>query len=207
MPALDSTLRGQLDKQIVKARDIAETAARAALRALAVDQERPFTALSEAQRRQRNALRAKARQLGSGSQIEGWEPLVEEVAYEQWHRMLFARFLAENHLLMHPTGCPVTLAECAELAAEEGEPDAWVLAARYAERDAAGHLPRRRPVRAGALRPRGPRRARGDPAEPAARRLHRRRLRSAGSTSSGRPSRRTRSTIAAARSAAPTWRR
>src|SRR5581483_7746535 len=60
--------------------------------------------------------------------------LVEEVAYEQWHRMLFARFLAENHLLIHPSGVPVTLDDCAELAAEEGEPDAWVLAARYANR-------------------------------------------------------------------------
>ena len=30
--------------------------------------------------------------------------LIEEIAYEQWHRMLFARFLAENDLLMHPDG-------------------------------------------------------------------------------------------------------
>jgi len=37
--------------------------------------------------------------------------LVEEIAYQQWHRMLFARFLAENGLLMHPTGVPVTLQE------------------------------------------------------------------------------------------------
>ena len=46
----------------------------------------------------------------------GFTMLVEEVAYEQWHRMLFARFLAENDLLMHPTGVPVTLEECEELA-------------------------------------------------------------------------------------------
>jgi N-6 DNA Methylase len=58
--------------------------------------------------------------------------LVEEIAYVQWHRMLFARFLAENHLLMHPSGVAVTLEECAELAPEEGELDAWQLAARYA---------------------------------------------------------------------------
>ena len=83
-------------------------------------------------RRLRNALRARARQLGNGVQADGFEPLVEEVAYEQWHRMLFARFLAENGLLMHPSGIGVTLAECAELAPEEGEPDAWSLAARYA---------------------------------------------------------------------------
>jgi hypothetical protein len=29
-------------------------------------------------------------------------PLIEEVAYEQWHRMLFARFLEHNNLLIHP---------------------------------------------------------------------------------------------------------
>ncbi len=49
--------------------------------------------------------------------------------------MLFARFLAENDLLIHPEeGVAVTLAECAELAPEEGEPDGWALAARYAAR-------------------------------------------------------------------------
>ena len=46
--------------------------------------------------------------------------LTQELAYEYWHRMLFARFLAENHLLMHPDGVPVTLEECNELAAGEG---------------------------------------------------------------------------------------
>ena len=34
--------------------------------------------------------------------------------------MLFTRFLAENHLLMHPDGIAVSLAECEELAPEEG---------------------------------------------------------------------------------------
>lgn len=46
--------------------------------------------------------------------------------------MLFARFLAENGLLMHPEDVSVTLADCAELAPEEGDPDAWTTAARYA---------------------------------------------------------------------------
>ncbi|HSH77483.1 MAG TPA: DNA methyltransferase [Herpetosiphonaceae bacterium] len=133
MPALVSDLRSLLEKQIVDARQIAESAARAALRSLAVDQDKPFAGLDEGQRRLRNALRAQARQLGNGSQVDGWEPLVEAVAYEQWHRMLFARFLAENHLLMHPVEqVAVTLEDCAELAADEGEPDAWMLAARYA---------------------------------------------------------------------------
>ncbi|MHB8576498.1 MAG: Eco57I restriction-modification methylase domain-containing protein, partial [Dehalococcoidia bacterium] len=60
-------------------------------------------------------------------------PLIEEVAYEQWHRMLFARFLIENRLLIHPGyGEPVSFEECRDLAKEEGEPDAWSVAAKYA---------------------------------------------------------------------------
>ena len=60
--------------------------------------------MDEPQRRLRQALRARARQLGDGDGTQGFDPLVDEVAYEQWHRMLFARFLAENGLLMHPAG-------------------------------------------------------------------------------------------------------
>jgi hypothetical protein len=48
--------------------------------------------------------------------------------------MLFARFLAENHLLMHPDGVAVSLEECEELAATERAPNGYVLAARYASR-------------------------------------------------------------------------
>jgi len=48
--------------------------------------------------------------------------------------MLFARFLAENHLLMHPDGVPVSLADCDELAKDEGAADGWELAGRYAAR-------------------------------------------------------------------------
>jgi hypothetical protein len=49
--------------------------------------------------------------------------------------MLFARFLAENNLLIHDKeGMSVTLAECDELAADEGAPDGWTLASRYAAR-------------------------------------------------------------------------
>ena len=56
-------------------------------------------------------------------------------AYEHWHRMLFARFLAENDLLIHPEmQVGVTLEECAELAPSEGAADAWELAGRYASR-------------------------------------------------------------------------
>ena len=76
----------------------------------------------------RNGLRAKLRQLGGDHEL-----LVAECAYEQWHRLLFARFLAENNLLLHPQfKAPVTLADCDELADELGEPDGWSVAARFA---------------------------------------------------------------------------
>jgi len=133
---LPSPLRSTLEKAVIAARDEAEKAARAALVALAVERPEPFAALPESARRLRVALRARARQLGGGDLAAGLVPLAEEVAYEGWHRMLFARFLAENTLLMHPTGVAVSLADCADLAAEEGDPegtpDAWTLAARYA---------------------------------------------------------------------------
>jgi hypothetical protein len=88
--------------------------------------------MTEEQKMLRRGLRAKARQLGGGSQADGTPQLIEEIAYQQWHHMLFARFLAENGLLRHPDGIPVNLQDCAELAAEEGAADGWELAARYA---------------------------------------------------------------------------
>lgn len=132
MVPLPSELRSIFERAILNAREAAENAARAALTALAVGKDKPFTTMNDAQRELRNALHARARQLGNGRQQDGIEPLVEEVAYKQWHRMLFARFLSENNLLIHPKGVPVTLSECAELAPEEGAADAWELAARYA---------------------------------------------------------------------------
>ena len=60
--------------------------------------------------------------------------LAREVAYEHWHRMLFARFLAENDLLIEPeSGVAVSLAECEELAREQ-EQDRWTVAGQFAER-------------------------------------------------------------------------
>jgi hypothetical protein len=61
--------------------------------------------------------------------------LIEAAAYAQWHRRLFARFLAERSLLRHPGhGVPVTLEEAEELSAEEGYPDGWSAAEAYAAR-------------------------------------------------------------------------
>ncbi len=141
MPALDDTLRRTLDTEIQKARVAAEQAAIVALTTLAVNRDEPFPTLSDEDKRLRVRLRTKARQLDDGDRLRAsasfdrsWE-LVRECAYEQWHRMLFARFLAENDLLLHPVyKTAVTLAECAELAPSEGAADAWVLAARYAAR-------------------------------------------------------------------------
>ena len=133
MASLDPALRGALEKAVVEARTRAEEGARAALAVLAVNDSKPFTTLTSEQRALRNLLRAKARQLGSDSQYTGFASLIEEVAYVHWHRMLFARFLAENNLLVHPeAGVSVTLEECEELAPEEGDLDKWATAARYA---------------------------------------------------------------------------
>ncbi|MCC6224164.1 MAG: SAM-dependent DNA methyltransferase [Thermoleophilia bacterium] len=125
--ALSSELRSVLEKAVVAARDAAEDASRAALGVLAVDTDRAPDSFDEGKRRLRVALRAEARQLG------GFERLVEECAYEQWHRMLFARFLAENDLLIHPEhGVAVTLAECEEIAHARGESDLWLVASEFA---------------------------------------------------------------------------
>jgi hypothetical protein len=103
----------------------------------AVDQAEPFAHFSEADRGLRNQLRARGRQAGDtrfADKKQSIDHLTQELAYEYWHRMLFARFLAENHLLMHPDGVAVSLEECEELARSERAPNGNVLTARYASR-------------------------------------------------------------------------
>ena len=121
MPALTTNLRNDLGRSIVKARRVAEAGARKALESLAVERHEPHGSMSPEERALRNRLRAHGRQLGdvrdkqSGTQSIG--RLTHEVAYEHWHRMLFARFLAENDLLIHPKhGVAVSLNEIEELA-------------------------------------------------------------------------------------------
>ena len=134
MEPLARKLRNQLERAIVAARKAAEKGAVAAVDRLAVAHPEPFGHMAPAEKALRNRLRARARALGDP--LEGKRQtiarLTREVAYEHWHRMLFARFLAENALLIHPDGVPVTLAECEELAREEGAPNGWALAERYA---------------------------------------------------------------------------
>src|SRR4051812_39460587 len=128
MRALPSSRRRQLESAILDARRASESASRAALDNLGVFTDRRPEHLDAAQATLRNGLRAKQRQLGGDQEL-----LVAECAFEQWHRLLFARFLSENNLLLHPQyGAPVTLEECEELAADLGEPDGWSVAARFA---------------------------------------------------------------------------
>jgi hypothetical protein len=140
MQPLDKTLRNRLERTIKDARDIAEDAARAALEQLGVGEAAPFAHLSEQGRELRRKLRVHGRQLGdslNGGKIQTMDRLIEEVSYEHWHRMLFARFLAENNLLMYPDPddpVAVTLEECEDLAADEGAANGWELAARFAAR-------------------------------------------------------------------------
>lgn len=115
---LDKALRRALEATVVKARDIAETAASQALTRLSVGEAKAADYLNDQQRQLRTRLRAHGRQLGDSKQANGQQSLnklITEVAYEHWHRMLFARFLEQNHLLMYDEHTPLTLAECSEL--------------------------------------------------------------------------------------------
>ncbi len=134
---LTTDLRRQLERTVMRARSAAERGAGAALDALAVSSERAHPTMTEEQRELRRRLRAHARQLGDRRQTAGAQEtsrLLEACAYEHWHRMLFARFLAENQLLLEPDwGVAITLEECRELAREHHE-DPWQLAGRFAAR-------------------------------------------------------------------------
>ncbi len=115
----------------MRGRRASEAASRAAINALGIVDVRPAAHLGRDDRDLRRGLRAKREQLGD--EPGEIELLVAECAYEQWHQLLFARFLAENNLLIHPQfGAPVTLVECGELAADLGEPDGWAVASRFA---------------------------------------------------------------------------
>ncbi len=138
MRALSTEQRNQLAKAILKARRKAEAGARKALESLAVERAKLFDSMSESEKALRRRLRAHGRQLGDrldrNTGEQSIEHLVHEVAYEHWHRMLFARFLAENHLLIEPeSGVAIPMRECEDLAREQGE-DPWALAGRYAAR-------------------------------------------------------------------------
>jgi hypothetical protein len=132
---LPPTLRRALEKTIKAARVVAETAATEAIARLGVADPAAPGFLRPEDQELRRKLRAHGRTLGDSRAATGAQTvsrLIEAVAYEHWHRMLFARFLAERGLLRHPElDAALTLAECAELAEAEGS-DGWTLAGRYA---------------------------------------------------------------------------
>lgn len=135
MTSLDRGHRRTLEATIRKARRSAEAGALQALEHLGVAHNEPRGHLTPEQRLLRNRLRARAKQLGDkrdARNAQEIERLVEQCAYEHWHRILFARFLAENGLLIEPsTGVPISLDDCRELAAQQQKP--WVeLASEYA---------------------------------------------------------------------------
>lgn len=132
---LNADQRRHLDGAVQRARTAAERAAGNALRALAVAEPSRPSYLKDDDNTLRLALREKARQLGDDTARSGADltSLVREVAYEQWHRLLFARFLEVNGLLRHPDfrDTSLTLDDCADLADDLGEPDGWSVAARF----------------------------------------------------------------------------
>ena len=137
---LQKELRNQLARTTLEARSKAEAAARAALENLAVHEASPRSHMNEEQRKLRNRLRARGRALGDKLQSDKTQDiqnLVELVAYESWHRLLFTRFLTENNLLHTDEAngsVPVSLQECDELAREMGAADGFDLACRFAQR-------------------------------------------------------------------------
>lgn len=141
MLALEKALRNELERTVKAARDVAEAAARAALEQLGVGEAKSFKHLSAEDLELRRKLRIHGRQLGDArnatTEMQEIDRLVEEVAYKHWHRMLFARFLAENNLLMYPDPADpvaVTLEECEDLATDEGAKNGWELASRFASK-------------------------------------------------------------------------
>ena len=135
---LPSDLRARLGSVIQEARRVAESGARRAIETLAVDRAEPFDSMSVAERARRHALRNRGLQAGDRrGRSKGTRQithLTHEAAYEHWHRMLFARFLAENELLIAPEyGVAVSLEDCRELARELGC-DPWDLAGEWAQK-------------------------------------------------------------------------
>lgn len=138
MTSITRELRKDLEKTVKQARRVAEAGARQAVQQLRVgDGDAPKDPTAD-QRALRTRLRAHGRQLGdrrdakTGAQETAH--LVQECAYEHWHRMLFARFLAETDLLIEPeSGMSITIDEVQELAREKAT-DWLQLASEYAER-------------------------------------------------------------------------
>jgi hypothetical protein len=141
MSSLPTPLRRQLESAVKQARKVATAGARKALEALAVHEADPYAYMDATQIELRRNLRAQAAQLGD-KEVLGKpgsceiKHLVEKLAYDQWHRLLFARYLVENNLLISPEhGVSVSLDDCEELAPSLGLKDSWAVAARFAAKE------------------------------------------------------------------------
>jgi len=136
--SLSKEQRNQLAKITSSARAYAESAAKAALENLAIHESKPRSHMKDDAKKLRNRLRARGRALGDvleSDKSQGIARLIEMVAYENWHRLLFTRFLTENNLLITDKAhdsVPVTLADCEELAKDLGARDGQELACRFA---------------------------------------------------------------------------
>lgn len=149
MAALTTTERRLLEKKVAEARRIAESGARLAIEQLGVTAPRSRHDLGAEEARLHTRLRARGRQLGDerkpGTGEQEIHRLVEAAAYEHWHRLLFARFLAEGGFLLDPaTAVPLALDELEERARIVGR-DWLELAVEYA-----------RPMLLSVFRPRDP---------------------------------------------------
>ncbi|MFC7409484.1 DNA methyltransferase [Hydrogenophaga atypica] len=140
---LSKPLRTQLESTVKAAREVAEKGARAALGQLAVGEAKAPDYLTDELKALRRRMRAHGRALGdakASDDTQGLQHLVWEVAYEHWHRMLFARFLAENGLLLWEPGAAVSLDDCEALVQEAdpamnlGAKTKWELAGKLAAR-------------------------------------------------------------------------
>jgi len=131
--------RRLLERTVAEARRLAEEGARNVLcNQYAVHHREPWPHMSDEDRKLRKQLRAHGRQLGdrrdARRETQEIDHLAQACAYEHWHRMLFARFLAENNLLIDAQyGVAMTLDEVRELAREQGRD--WIdVASELAQR-------------------------------------------------------------------------
>lgn len=123
MITLTRDLRRTLETTMRQARRTAEAGARKVIEQLGVGASKA-PPLTQAQTKLRNALRAHGRQLGDRrdgqSGVQGVDRLVVEIAYEHWHRLLFARYLAELDLLALPGELPMPIEDWKQHALETG---------------------------------------------------------------------------------------
>jgi hypothetical protein len=137
MPTLSKEFRRTLENTVADARRIAEAGAEQALKQLSVHQSEPWPGMTLEEKALRQNLRAHGKQLGDKRESNRGQEisrLKQACAYEHWHRMLFARFLAESNLLIHPDYRePISLDEVKELARAQNE-DWLAIASSFAQR-------------------------------------------------------------------------